>query len=995
MAGGSPLGPTWIGCFSVWLLAGPCAPALLAQSPRNTGVSFDGEAEPLEPLTVDEWHTITASYRHVGSIDLLTNTYLVLVRGGDLRSGFYIGYNLPANQLTIVKHGFWNEPEAAGLPGEAGKVLENDQGYVDCERTGVERTADDITVTYRVRFKPGVLEGACNVFLYVEDKDARYEGFTPFGQVIVGSDLGVHRTDMPRRWRNALQPGGERVSLTLADGGTATYTLVIPRAPKRIEEKAASDLRRHLALICGADFAVITEDEFAAGSGPFLSIGATELLARSACRWKAADLDTEGYAVEVVNANVYLYGGSGRGLLNGVYSVLEEDLGCRWYGTDSVDTPSVSRLSVSLTPRKYVPVLELRDPYILKMHDPTWSLRNKTNSPHARIPLAWGGSIRYHHMGHTYAAYFPTAEYFAEHPEYYALVGGKRQPSQLCHTNEDVIRLSIEKTCQIFRDHPEVTITAIGPNDGRGFCDCDACRKLDDENGGRSGSFFTFVNRIAEGVKREFPDNHLISLAYLDYAKPPTKLRVDDYIIIQLCTDAHAWKQQFCFVWESEEYQGALKAWHAAGAKVYLWDYTTDYVHYLVPMANWAVVAENTRFNVRNGVAGIMYESELNDVDEMRAWVWAKQLWNPDLDTRALLADFVFGYYKEAAGPIWDHQMAMWGYWERWHREPHTCGVLDGNPLLSNLQCSYAPDGPMFSSEFMRDMRRRFTEAESLARDDVIGARVRRAKASLLYLELCQGLGYYTEFGDFVYGTSATPPRADRKEWQQRLDEFQSICREHGLSTLGIPTTVDKVVAKWQACIDADGAALRKIYLPAEWVFAADPGDRGTDERWYSARRYYDAAQAVGVGGDPSVPMARLPEGVSRLHINRGVGWEQQGFAGLDAYGWYFQNLEVPADLAGREHLYLYFLGVNEQAWVYLDGSLAFERSYESTGRGPGEMVGEAFSFDAKQWLAAPGPHWIAIRVAHAEGLGGISQPPMLVGTDEECSTAQLEQYRY
>ena len=282
-----------------------------------------------------------------------------------------------------------------------------------------------------------------------------------------------------------------------------------------------------------------------------------------------------------------------------------------------------------------MPVLELRDPYILKMHDPTWSLRNKTNTPHARIPLAWGGSIRYHHMGHTYAAYFPTDAYFAEHPEYYALVNGKRQPSQLCHTNEDVIRLSIEKTCEIFRNHPEVTITAIGPNDGRGFCDCPNCKKLDDENGGRSGSFFYMVNRIAEGVKKQFPNNHIISLAYLDYASPPTKLKVDDYIIIQLCTDSHAWKYQFCFLWESQEFQEIIRAWQAVKAKVFIWDYTTDYVHYLVPMANWPVVADNTRFLIRNGATGIMYESELNDIDEMRAWVWAKQLWNPDLDTRA------------------------------------------------------------------------------------------------------------------------------------------------------------------------------------------------------------------------------------------------------------------------------------------------------------------------------------------------------------------------
>jgi hypothetical protein len=980
----------------LWVLVGPCVGSPLAQTPRNTGVSFDGEVDVAAPLTVDQWHTITASYQHVGRIDTLTNTYLVLSRGGDLRTGFYIGYNLPANQLTIVRHGYWNEPEAAGVPGTAGAILENDQGYVDCAGTKIDRTADDITVTYRAKFKPGVLRGGYSVFLYVEDKDAHYEGFTSFGMVTIDADAGVHRTDMPPEWRNALRPEGRAETLSLAEDGQARYALVVPRAPEPIERKAASDLAHNLKLISGADFPIVGEDSLGPGQRPFISIGRTELLATSDCAWKGAELAAEGYAIEVSDGNAYVYGGSGRGLMNGIYSLLEEDLGCRWYSTDSVDTPSMSRLTVNLVPRKYVPVLELRDPYIHKMHDPTWSLHNKTNTPHAPVPRAWGGGLRYHSMGHTYAGYFPAGEYLAEHPEYYALVNGKRQPSQLCHTNEDVIRLSVEKTCEIFRNHPEETITAIGPNDGRGFCDCPECKRLDDANGGRSGSYFYFLNRIAEGVKKEFPSNHLISLAYLDYAKPPTTFAVDDYIIIQLCTDSHAWKYQFCFVWESSEFQEALKAWHAAHARVFIWDYTTDYVHYLVPMANWPVVAGNTRFNIENGATGIMYESELNDVDEMRGWVWAKQLWNPALDTKALMHDFVFGYYKESARPIWDYEMAMWDYWERWHREPHRCGVLNGNPLLSNLQCSYAPDGPMFSAEFMRDMRDSFTEAEALARSDTIRSRVRRAKVSLLYLELCQGLGYYTEFGDFVEGRSAALPRAERQAYQPRLDEFLDICRENGLTNLGIPITVDKVAAKWQECIGAESPVRHKVYLPAEWLFAPDAGDRGVAERWYADPRHYAAAARPGNGPDDRPPSAVPPgEGLTWIHVNRGVGWEQQGFAGLEGYGWYFQYLDAPGDLADRKHLYLYLMGVNEEAWVYLNGSLAFERSYASTGRGPGELAGEGFAFDAKDWLKLSSRYRIAIRVSHSVGLGGISMPAMLVATDDECTAAQLDAYRY
>jgi len=983
----------------VFLFASVSAQCLYAETPKNLGVSINGKGTDVsEPLAIDKWHTITARYQYAADFKLLTNTYLVLCRGSNQLAGFYIGYNLPRNELAIVKHGAWNNTEAIGSPGEVGKIIENDQGYLDCEKTTVEKNGDRITVTYRVKFKKNAMKGVYNVFLYIEDKDVNYDGFDNIGSIVIDKDAGIYRTDMPKQWKNSLKPAGTpSANLTFANNGKAKYVIMIPKDAKEIVKKAANDVAMYLRLISGATFPIVSEDKLTAKGTPFISIGRTKLLANSKTNWKNTNLAEEGYAIEVIGKNVYLYGGVGRGLMNGVYSLLEEDLGCRWYSVSSIDTPKMAKFSVSLVPRKFVPVLELRDPYIYKMHDSNWSLRNKTNSPLARIPMAWGGSIRYQNMGHTYALYFPTQQYFAEHPEYYSLVNGKRQPSQLCHTNEDVIKLSIEKTCQIFRDNPDVTVTAIGPNDGRGFCDCPNCKKLDDENGGRAGSFFYMVNRIAEGVKKEFPNNHLISLAYLDYAKPPTKLKVDPYIIIQLCTDSHAWKYQFCFFTESEDYQKMIKAWHTQqpDSKIYMWDYTTDYVHYLVPMANWPVVAENTKFNIKYGAKGIMYESESSSNDEERAWVWAKQLWNQNLDTKTLLKDFTFGYYKEAAQPLWDYEMMMWDFWEKWHKVPHKCGEPSDNPLLNNLQCSYAPDGPMFTPDFMTRMREDFNQAEKLAKTQDILDRVKKAKISLLYLELCQNIGYYTEFGDFVYGKSIRKSRADKEIYKQYLDEFSELCKKNELSTFGIPITFEKITNKWQSCIDTDSSALPKIDLPAEWIFTTDPDDKGVKEKWYTSQKFYDAAVRKAEFGGGEASIAPLEKGMTRLHINRGVGWEQQGFPGFDGYGWYFQNIEVPDELFTKNHLYLVFLGVNEQAWVYVNGEFAFERTYASTGKSVGDLWTTAFSSDVKKYLKQGTRNKIAVRVIHASGLGGMWLPASLLGTDEECTTEQLDKYRY
>ena len=43
------------------------------------------------------------------------------------------------------------------------------------------------------------------------------------------------------------------------------------------------------------------------------------------------DLGDEGYQIAVEGEHLLLRGGAGRGIVNAVYALLEEDIGCRWY----------------------------------------------------------------------------------------------------------------------------------------------------------------------------------------------------------------------------------------------------------------------------------------------------------------------------------------------------------------------------------------------------------------------------------------------------------------------------------------------------------------------------------------------------------------------------------------------------------------------------------------------------------------------------------------
>jgi len=957
-------------------------------------VLIDGKSEVFTNLDNETWYNIECKYEYKNNIKDITNCILGIAKTKDLIPSFLLlKYIRQQNLLAIVGHNNWIDAEAYANVG-SDQIIENDYAYIDCKNSFVKEDNDEISVTWRIKFK-NKFTGDHNIYLFSQTNGDISTGFVPYTNIIIGdiiSQASSFSNSMPKEWTNSLKYKG-LIRLNLSKNNKANYVIVIPDNPTAIEKKAAFEISYYFELMSKTKFKIVKESELERNS-KFISVGNTNILQKSNSKYKKDNLSTEGYAVDIINNNLYIYGGSKRGLLNGIYSLLEEDLGCRWYTKDATYIPKLDNFSVIISPREFIPVLDLRDPFIFEAWNTDWSLKNKTNTPYANIPLGLGGSIKYKNLVHTFSTYFPTDEYFPTHPEYYSLINGTRNPAQLCNTNEDVIRLSIEKTLKIFRDDPSITITSISPNDGRGFCDCPNCKKLDDANGGRSGSYFNLVNKVAEGIKKEFPDKKILALAYLDYANPPTNMKIADNVVVQLCTDAHAWKYQFCYTWESKEFQNYLKKWNKSGAQIFIWDYISDYVHYLVPMANMPVVSENIRFYIKNGADGIMlqgaYMANGSDMSDMRSWVWAKQLWNSKLDTKSLMKDFIYGFYQESAKPIWDYQMMQWNYWEKYHKIPHVCGEKSDNPLLNNLMCSYDPDGPMITKEFMDNFRNYISEAEKLAKSDDILWKVKKVKASLLYLEMAQNVGYFKQEGNFVYGKDFKNGRLENKEENIAiLNEFKDITKHLKIDSLSEQNGYQKITDKWDSIISYNGVVLPHLSLSNEWLFAIDKDNKGLTEKWYSNQKYYDkiAKFSEDFGGATA---GIDSDGTSRIKININAGWEAQGYPDYDGYGWYFQTFKLNEEVKKANNKLLYFGGVDEEAWVYINGKLVFEHTIAATGKPASTLWNEPFMIDVTNVLNQDGINNIAVRVYDSSNMGGIWQPITLFGSDREVDLNEL-----
>lgn len=588
-------------------------------------------------------------------------------------------------------------------------------------------------------------------------------------------------------WQNALKPLGEPgPELQLASKGKALYNIVLPRQATTQEEKAAADLARWLKEMTAADFTVLREGPGYKTEGAAISIGSTALAANAGLVAQDPDLADEAYAIRVTDGHLYLRGGKTRGVINAVYALLEEDLGCRWYARDTATIPDRPELSFRPVPRTFAPVFpERRDPYYSDCLDTDWQLRNRTASIWVHIPEEWGGYPKYFGglgaLCHTFNQRMPPAEFFESHPEYYSEQGGTRTPRQLCMTHPEVKRIVIERILKGLKETPGARLADFSPNDGGTVCECAPCKEINDAEGTNMGALLIFVNTIADAVKTRYPNVKVTTLAYMDTFRPPRTIRPRENVLLWLAADSHNWRTPLLRVWETQHFQTAVKAWSDIGANFVIWEYPIDYFSWLSPFPNMPVVTENMRFYARHGAKGVFLQGTDNpshgvDRSFLRAWVWAKQMWDLSLDTRALIRDFNYGYYAQAAKPMQAYDELLWNLWERHHEDFRTTPGWDlqGDALAKLLDSAFIEAGLSLIGQ-----------AEELARgDQELLGRVQLAKLPLFYLKARKG------------------PGSSAEGYLKMLDEFEAIARKNHVDRVqnGLrPPDIDAKLAAWRA----------------------------------------------------------------------------------------------------------------------------------------------------------------------------------------------------
>jgi hypothetical protein len=442
--------------------------------------------------------------------------------------------------------------------------------------------------------------------------------------------------------------------MQLAAGGRARCVIVRQPGASPAERHAAEELARALARVTGARFPVVE----AGAEAPPAAILVGPGPAARAC-FPEVPLDRFGrerWVIRTRGGRLLLAGGRPRGTLYAVYRFLAEQCGCRWWAPWAALYPRHAELAIPDLDREQEPAFAWREVYWQGAFDGEWAARNAVNGAALAATEATGGKVRYLGPSHSFYHLVPPEPYFREHPEWFSLVGGKRTyGAQLCLTNRALQAFLAQRIEERLREAPDTEILSVAPDDRSGNCECEVCRRIDREQGSAAGSLLACVNFVAEQVGQHHPEVQIATLAYQATRPPPRSLAARPNVLVRYCPIEANWEEPLDTA-SNQVFAEELRGWKRVAPHLHAWLYAANFNHYGLPHPDWFTLGPNLRFLKRQGVEGVFVQGVARtgggEMAELRAWLLARLLRDPEQDDRLLIDEFLRGYYSREAAPF-------------------------------------------------------------------------------------------------------------------------------------------------------------------------------------------------------------------------------------------------------------------------------------------------------------------------------------------------------
>jgi hypothetical protein len=439
--------------------------------------------------------------------------------------------------------------------------------------------------------------------------------------------------------------------------------IVIPDEADGIVRFAATELRDYLDSMTGINLRIIHEASVENKMVPIR----LKLIEHDTYRW-------DGYGIETGRHGIVISAGESRGLLYGVYTLLEE-AGCSFFypGEEEEVVPRMVKVVFRYGSRVYNPLLEDRGlaPYGLDGNSVElgrnfidWMAKNRMNyilvsedrpsdcagPAHASIWKEVGGELlpELQKRGfiiemseHCTHVFFPRT-LFDEHPGWFALNDGVRKlgeppySGQMCYSNEDAVAYYGDAIAGYAANHSEFHVIGTWPLDGGSYCECEACKD--------PLTVFNAAKRVAEKVHEVRPDMMVEHLAYKPQTWQPPAENIPANMTVLWCPD-FGMLEELVVEWVERSKQGG----GVYKFEYYMGDNYRSRANVWLRPAFSAKLAQEARETGYRGVVSLFLPMQNWWRASFNNWFFARACWDEQFDVDAGLHDHCRKYYGKQA----------------------------------------------------------------------------------------------------------------------------------------------------------------------------------------------------------------------------------------------------------------------------------------------------------------------------------------------------------
>ena len=614
---------------------------------------------------------------------------------------------LPLRGGAAVRLTAWTKTQGTGRYGAIVALhFLNEKGRIVGKAERVRKEEHDWT---QLTVESAVPPGAINVVIALKVYDPNVAGWCD--DVVLTVTPGAGKAT----------PGKQ------ADEGGPSHTLVIPDGRPGFALGAADLLARMFERASGKRLRIV--EEWEAPQGPKIFLGRTQAAEKA-----GVDFGQQGLwcVLKASGGDLFLAGRDGsknvegdrghvwQGTRKAAHIFLHDYLGVRWLIPDkkgkALNGTYVPQRKAIVFPadlnRSWRPAFDWI--HVQAFEESEFFIMNTRR---------WGNAIYRNYGGHSYYTAVPRGKYAKDHPEYFALIKGKRDSSKnhLCISNPNVQDLIYQEMLR--SADAGFSWVQLAQTDGYQPCQCESCKAIHPDPGER---LWIMHNDLAKRLDKTRPAVKVVIIAYGPTSIPPKTIdRLSDNVMVEVASPNR----------QRLEYWGSK----VPATLVYLYTWGDYHPMAFAPKTTPRMIAAQVKYLRDHAVRGIYYcgSGESWGLEGPVYYILHRILDNPDCNWQAELDDYYRAAFGRAYRPMKELYDALyarldfmgsfyddWPYF--WSTPQHKLTEMPREP---ETMYTY-----FFPPSLLKTIQERLESARRLETDAVIRKRIDFVERAYLYV---------------------------------------------------------------------------------------------------------------------------------------------------------------------------------------------------------------------------------------------------------------------